>query len=159
MHRLFTSIIVTISLKMKTGVNIAIHVTHCHCVQEWVTRLSPCASLFPSLFLSNVFINMTVIMAPVTKHARLCQNSLPESILCGFTRWCPRNLQSFAWILVNCRVRHRFVQLSPTITYVTEKLTRINHNGSSHCSESQGANCQIVTGIFLFHCVLIASFK
>ena len=106
-HRLFTSIIVTISLKMKTVVNIAIHVTHCHCVQEWVTLLSPCASLFPSLFLSKVFINMTVIMPPVTKHVRLCQNSLPKRILCSFTRWCPRNLQSFAWIFVNCRGRHR----------------------------------------------------
>ena len=72
-------------------------------------RLPPCSSLFPSLFLSNIFINMTVIMPPVTKHARLCQNSLPKSIFCSFTRWCPasareENTQCFGawWSICSC---------------------------------------------------------
>ena len=105
--------------------------------------LSPCASLFPSLFLSNIFINMTVIMPPVTKQARLCQNSLPKSILWSLTRWCPRNLQSFARILVNCRGRHRSYNLS--WSYRNRRLTagyasiiQINHCDDYIENENRG---------------------
>ena len=40
----------------------------------------PCSSLLWSLCHSNIFINMTVIIPPMTKHARLCQNCLPKYI-------------------------------------------------------------------------------
>ena len=33
-----------------------------------------------SLCHSNIFINMTVIIPPMTKHARLCQNCVPKNI-------------------------------------------------------------------------------
>ena len=41
---------------------------------------SSCSLLFWSLCHSNIFINMTVIIPPMTKHARLCQNCLPKNI-------------------------------------------------------------------------------
>ena len=49
-------------------------------------RLSPSSSLFLSLCHSNIFINMTVIIPPMTKHARLCQNCLPKYIFIMVSR-------------------------------------------------------------------------
>ena len=48
-----------------------------------------------SLCHSNIFINMTVIIPPMTKHARLCQNCLPKYIVFSFTRCCSRTSSSF----------------------------------------------------------------
>ena len=62
-----------------------------------MVRLSPCSSLFSSLCHSNIFINMTVIIPPMTKHARLYQNCLPKNIFFSFTRWYPRSFGNKRW--------------------------------------------------------------
>lgn len=62
-----------------------------------MVRLSPCSSLFSSLCLSNIFIDMTVIIPPMTKHTRLCQNCLPKNIFFSFTRWYPRSFGNKGW--------------------------------------------------------------